>query len=65
MTEEFDESIRMMLIDFIPSTLQSHFLEADENRHSHNNKHEGVLVLIVVIQSKVCIDALQENSYGE
>jgi hypothetical protein len=52
----------MILIDYI-SSLQSHFLEANENRHSYNNKHEGMLVLIVVIQSKVCIDALQGNSY--
>ena len=29
-------------------------MEADENRHSYNNKHKAVLVLIVVIQSKVC-----------
>ena len=51
MTGEFDESIKMMLIEYIFSTSS---LEADENRHSYNNKHKAVLVLIVVIQSKVC-----------
>ena len=54
MTGEFDESIKMMLIEYIFSTSWSYSLEADENRHSYNNKHKAVLVLIVVIQSKVC-----------